>query len=144
MAAAEAFCPELDECPGLSDSQSRAAAPYVTDSAAGMTAIVTGRRTHNAVISMRPETSAAGSDGGFFEDVCSNMRKRGLSTGVVGECVDCRNATPAACYGQRTSAKQGRCICRSSARVGDGVAVVIGGGRQKIYEDVGSLGKNRD
>src|SRR5215470_201105 len=46
---------------GLSDTST--ASQWVTDSAAGMTAIVTGRKTHNGVLSQGPDAERGKKDG---------------------------------------------------------------------------------
>ncbi len=128
---------------GLSDTSPALA--YVTDSAAGMTAIVTGKKTHNGIISMGPETVRGKSDGGALKTVLEYAEEHGLSTGVVSN-VSIADATPAACYGHANDrAKQGDLYLQIfEPRFGDGVDVVIGGGRKRIYEDVTKVGKNLD
>ena len=128
---------------GLSDTSPALA--YVTDSAAGMTAIVTGRKTHNGVISMDASTVRGKSDGAVLKTVLEYAEERGLSTGVVSN-VSIADATPAACYGHSNDrAKQaGIYLQIFSPRFGDGVDIVIGGGRKKIYGDVTAMGKNLD
>jgi len=128
---------------GLSDTSP--ALNYVTDSAAGMTAIVTGRKTHNGVISMGPDTVRGKSDGAILKTVLEYAEERGLSTGVVSN-VSIADATPAACYGHANDrAKQGELYMQIfSPRFGDGVDIVIGAGRKRVYDDAAKLGKNLD
>ncbi len=128
---------------GLSDTSPATA--YVTDSAAGMTAIVTGKKTHNGIISMGPETVRGQSDGGALKTVLEYAEEHGLSTGVVSN-VSIADATPAACYGHANDrAKQGDLYLQIfEPKFGDGVDVVIGGGRKRIYDDVTKVGKNLD
>src|SRR5690242_6487476 len=59
---------------GLSDTSSSAS--WVTDSAAGMTAIVTGRKTTNGTLSQSPS-------GDLFKTILEYAEEHGLSTGVV-------------------------------------------------------------
>ncbi len=128
---------------GLSDTST--ASSWVTDSAAGMTAIVTGRKTHNGVISMGPETVRGKSDGPVLKTVLEYAEERGLSTGVVSN-VSIADATPAACYGHANDrGKQGTLYLQIfDAKFGDGVDVVLGGGRKQVYTDVEKQGKNLD
>jgi alkaline phosphatase len=128
---------------GLSDTSTASA--YVTDSAAGMTAIVTGKKTHNGVISMGADTVRGKADGGQLKTVLEYAEERGLSTGVVSN-VSIADATPAACYGHANDrAKQGDLYLQIfSPKFGDGVDVVLGAGRKRIYDDVKSIGKNLD
>src|SRR5262245_58045361 len=46
----------IQSWPNIALSETSAASSWVTDSAAGMTAIMTGVKTHNAVISQGPDT----------------------------------------------------------------------------------------
>ena len=128
---------------GLSDTSP--AQTYVTDSAAGMTAIVTGHKTHNGVISMDASTARGKADGGVLKTVLEYAEEQGLSTGVVSN-VSIADATPAACYGHANDrAKQGDIYLQIfSPKFGDGVDVVLGGGRKRIYDDVKTLGKDLD
>jgi alkaline phosphatase len=128
---------------GLSDTSP--AATYVTDSAAGMTAIVTGKKTHNGIISMGPDTVRGKADGAPLKTVLEYAEEHGLSTGVVSN-VSIADATPAACYGHANDrALQGDLYLQIFApRFGDGVDVVLGAGRKRIYDDVKKVGKNLD
>lgn len=128
---------------GLSDTST--ASSYVTDSAAGMTAIVTGQKTHNGVISMGPDSVRGKSDGAVLKTLLEYAEEKGLSTGVVSN-VSIADATPAACYGHANDrAKQGDLYLQIfSPKFGDGVDVVLGAGREKIYGDVEKLGKSLD
>jgi alkaline phosphatase len=126
---------------GLSDTSP--AVNFVTDSAAGMTAIVTGQKTHNGVISMDAATVRGKQDGALLKTLLEYAEERGLSTGVVSN-VSIADATPAACYGHANDrAKQAELYQQIfTPRFGDDV--VIGGGRKKIYDDTKKLGKDLD
>lgn len=128
---------------GLSDTST--ASSFVTDSAAGMTAIVTGQKTHNGVISMGPDTARGKSDGSVLKTVLEYAEEKGLSTGVVSN-VSIADATPAACYGHANDrGLQGELYLQIfSPKFGDGVDVVLGAGRKKIYGDVEKSGKSLD
>ncbi len=128
---------------GLSDTST--ASSYVTDSAAGMTAIVTGQKTHNGVISMGPNSVRGKSDGSVLKTVLEYAEEKGLSTGVVSN-VSIADATPAACYGHANDrAMQGDLYLQIfDSKYGDGVDVVLGAGRKKIYGDVEKIGKSLD
>ena len=128
---------------GLSDTSPALA--YVTDSAAGMTAIVTGHKTHNGVISQDATTVRGKTDGAVLKTVLEYAEERGLSTGVVSN-VSIADATPAACYGHSNDrAKQAQIYLQIfDPKFGDGIDIVIGGGRKKIYGDVKTLGKDLD
>lgn len=111
---------------GLSDTSSRNR--WVSDSAAGMTAIMTGHKTDNGMVSVVPAQG-----GGaprpvqtFFE----HAEQRGLSTGVVTN-MPIWDATPAACYAHAASRKDKAAIFAQllSPRFGNGVDIVVGRGR---------------
>src|SRR3954466_10491493 len=80
---------------GLSDTST--ASEWVTDSAAGMTAIVTGQKTHNGVLSQAADSVRAQKDGAPVKTILEYAEERGLSTGVMTN-VNIADATPAACY----------------------------------------------
>ncbi|MCC6294786.1 MAG: alkaline phosphatase [Bryobacterales bacterium] len=128
---------------GLSDTSP--AGGLVTDSAAGMTAIVTGQKTHNGVISMDASTVKGKTDGVSLKTLLEYAEEHGLSTGVVSN-VSIADATPAACYGHANDrGKQAELYQQIfKPRFGDGVDVVLGGGRKKIYGDTKKLGVDLD
>jgi len=66
---------------GLSDTST--AAEWVSDSAAGMTAIVTGRKTRNGVISQGPDAVRGKQDGTALKTILEYAEERGLSTAVI-------------------------------------------------------------
>ncbi len=127
----------------LSDTST--ASNWVTDSAAGMTAIVTGVKTHNGVVSQGPDTIRGKQDGTPLKTVLEYAEQRGLSTGVLSN-VNITDATPAACYSQANNrSKFGEIFLQIfKPRFGDGVDVVIGVGRKPISERLADLGKTLD
>lgn len=128
---------------GLSDTS--AAAEWVTDSAAGMTAIVTGRKTRNGVISQGPDAVRGKQDGTVLKTILEYAEERGLSTAVVSN-MSMVDATPAACYAHANNRSMAGEIALqiASPRFGDGVDMVIGGGRKAIYAATEKLGANLD
>jgi alkaline phosphatase len=124
---------------GLMDTS--AASNWVTDSAAGMTAIVTGHKTHNGVISQGVDAVRGKKDGTQLKTILEYAEERGLSTGVVSDrpIVD---ATPAACYAHVNDRRKAGEIFLQALRpaYGDGVDVAIGPGRQAIFEGTRKLG----
>ncbi|MCC6367956.1 MAG: alkaline phosphatase [Bryobacterales bacterium] len=111
---------------GLSDTS--AANSWVTDSAAGMTAIVTGHKVNNGVLSQAP-------DGTPYKTILEYAEEHGLSTGVVSNMA-MADATPAACYSHVDSRKKFGEIFPQiwKPRFGDGVDLVLGGGKKRILE----------
>ncbi|MBB4857559.1 alkaline phosphatase [Novosphingobium chloroacetimidivorans] len=108
---------------GLSDTSSTDR--WVTDSAAGMTAIMTGRKTGNGVVSMAP-----GPGGAPLKTLLEYAEERGLSTGVVTN-MKIWDATPAACYAHAASRKSKDEIFAQMLRprFGNGVDILLGKGK---------------
>jgi alkaline phosphatase len=129
------------QLPQIGLSECSAADDWVNDSAAGMTAIVTGTRTNNGVISQGPEAVRGETDGAPLKTILEYAEERGLATGVVSNS-PMADATPAACYAHANDRnKTGEIFAQIlSPRFGDGVDVVIGPGRVPILEGTQELG----
>ena len=126
---------------GLSDTSP--VGRWVTDSAAGMTAIVTGQKTLNGVISEGPNVVRGEKDGAVLKTILEYAEEHGLSTGVMSN-VSIADATPAACYAHANDrAKWGDIFSQIfSPRFGDGVDVVFGPGRKRIWASATENGKD--
>lgn len=70
---------------------------WVTDSAAGMTAIVTGHKTDNGFLSLKP-ADAAGGRATVLKTILEHAEERGLSTGIVTNDGFIASATSAALF----------------------------------------------
>jgi alkaline phosphatase len=116
---------------GLSDTTT--ASQIVTDSAAGMTAIVTGEKTHNGVISQSATAVRKKSDGAPLKTILEHAEERGLATGVITNDA-LTGATPAATYAKANDRGMTAHIFQQifTPRFGDGVDVMMGGGRPAI------------
>src|SRR5439155_5581742 len=103
------------------------ASAWVTDSAAGMTAIVTGRKTHKGVLSESASAVRGKRDGEPLKTILEYAEERGLSTGVVTNS-SAASATPAACYAHVNDRKRvGEIFAQVlSPQFGDGVDVIVG------------------
>lgn len=128
---------------GLSDTST--ASDWVSDSAAGMTAIVTGVKTHNGVISQGPDAVRRQKDGTPLKTILEYAEEQGLSTGVVTNKT-VTDATPAACYAHANDRKQYARIFQQllAPRFGDGVDVLIGPGRQEVEQALRKEGMGID
>lgn len=117
---------------GLSDTSP--VGKWVTDSAAGMTAIVTGQKTFNGMISQSADGRRGEVDGKPLKTILEYAEEKGLSTGVMTN-VSIADATPAACYAhQNERGNWGEIFAQIfSPRFGDGVDVVFGNGRERIW-----------
>lgn len=127
--------------PHLALMETSAASGWVTDSAAGMTAIVTGHKTHNGVISQSDSAVRRKKDGEPLKTILEYAEEKGLSTGVVSNS-SVASATPAACYAHANDRdKDGEIFAQIlKPRFGDGVDVVIGPDREEILEATKALG----
>jgi alkaline phosphatase len=130
----------LHTLPNLGLSETSSASNWVTDSAAGMTAIVTGRKTHNGVISQAEDSERGVKDGALLKTILEYAEEHGLATGVVTNS-PAADATPAACYAHSNDrGKWGEIFAQIlRPRFGDGVDIVIGGGRDQILKQTTEL-----
>jgi len=129
----------IQRMPHIGLSETSSTDSWVTDSAAGMTAIVTGRKVGNGVLSLAPGVDAT-AEGTPLKTILEYAEERGLSTGVISN-VNMADATPAACYSHVDSRKKFGEIFEQvwNPRFGDGVDLVIGNGRKKILESTAEL-----
>lgn len=128
---------------GLSDTTS--ASGFVTDSAAGMTAIVTGQRTNNGVIAQSAAGQRGVRDGEPLKSILEYAEEHGLSTGIItNDAVT--GATPAALYAKANDRAEMAVIFQQvfTPRVGDGVDVMIGAGRPAIARSLAATGGTLD
>ncbi len=109
---------------GLMDTSS--ASSWVTDSAAGMTAIMTGHKTNNGVVSQSDAAVRGKKDGEPLKTILEYAEERGLSTGVISNG-GVTGATPAVCYAHNNDRNHGMEIAAEllKPRFEDGVDVVI-------------------
>ncbi len=121
--------------PYMALSDTSPAGNLVTDSAAGMTAIVTGVKTQNGVISQGPDAEKGKKDGRVLKTILEYAEEHGLATGVVSN-MNITDATPAACYSHSNNRSNSAEIFAQifTPRFGDGVDVVLGAGRKAVLE----------
>ena len=128
---------------GLSDTTSTP--NFVTDSAAGMTAIVTGQKTRNGFIAQSASGERGVRDGEPLKSILEHAEERGLSTGVItNDAVT--GATPAALYAKANDRAATAIIFAQifAPRFGDGVDVMIGAGRPAIAKALAARGMDPD
>jgi alkaline phosphatase len=123
----------IHSMPHIALAETSSASRWVTDSAAGMTAIVTGHKTHNGVIAQSAAAVRGTQDGEPLKTILEHAEERGLSTGVISNS-SVLSATPAACYAHvNDRRKEGEILGHLlKPRFGDGVDVVIGNGRRNV------------
>jgi alkaline phosphatase len=124
---------------GLSDTSS--ASRFVTDSAAGMTAIVSGHKTHNGVVGQSPSGERGARDGVPLKTILEYAEERGLSTGIITNDA-LTGATPAALYAKANDRALNAAIFQQTfvPRFGDGPDVMIGAGRPAITKALAAIG----
>ncbi len=143
-AAIEAGRPQqlfIERMPHLGLMETSSASNWVTDSAAGMTALVTGEKTQNGVVSQSDSALRGERDGHLLPTILEHAEQRGLSTGVVTNS-SLLSATPAACYAHVNDRDDLPRILSQALRprLGDGVDVMIGAGRGETLQAASALG----
>lgn len=135
----------VQQMPRIGLSDTAAAEELVTDSAAGMTAIATGHRTRNGVISESADAVRGQREGAPLKTILEYAEERGLATGIVTND-SLAGATPAALYAHTSERNRTGAIVLQlfEPRFGDGVDVAIGAGRAEILPAVASLGRDLD
>jgi alkaline phosphatase len=123
----------IQQMPNIALSDTSTAKEWVSDSAAGMTAIVTGVKTINGVIAQGPDAVRKQQDGRTLKTILEYAEEKGLSTGVVTN-MTVTDATPASCYAHANDRKQYSRIFQQllDPRFGNGVDVLIGPGRSEV------------
>ena len=131
----------IHSMPHVGLSETSAASTWNTDSAAGMTAIVTGQKTHTGVVSQGPDSERGIRDGTPLKTILEYAEERGLATGVVSNS-PITDATPAACYAHSNDRRKWGEVFSQIVhpRFGDGVDVVIGPGREPIMTQTSEIG----
>lgn len=131
----------IQQWPHLGLSETSPVDAFVSDSANGMSSIVTGVKTRNGVISQGPDVVRGKTDGTPTRTVLEYAEQRGLLTGVV-TTQSIADATPAANYAHSNDRKKWAEIFVQAfaPRFGDGVDVLFGAGRRKIGEQLVAAG----
>jgi alkaline phosphatase len=135
----------IQRMPNVALSDTSTASQIVTDSAAGMTAIVTGQKTQNGVISQSASTVRGKADGAALKTILEYAEEHGLATGLVTND-SLTGATPAALYAHANDRAKSADIFQQAfaPRFGDGVDVMIGPGRAAITKSLASAGIDID
>lgn len=131
--------------PNLGLSDTTPVDQFVSDSANGMSAIMTGVKTRNGVISQSPAAVRGKTDGEPTKTLLEYAEEHGLRTGVVTS-QPVADATPAATYAHSNDrGKWGEIFQQAFApRYGDGVDVLFGTGRAKIGQQLAASGTGFD
>jgi alkaline phosphatase len=131
----------IQQLPHIALMDTSAADNWVTDSAAGMSAIVTGQKTRNGVISQSANAVRGRQDGEALQTILEHAEQRGLSTGVITN-MSITDATAAACYAHSNDRNASGAIFGQifTPLFGDGVDVVIGAGRDQVLAATAKAG----
>ena len=135
----------IQKMPNIALMDTSTAGNWVTDSAAGMTAIVTGRKTQNGVLSQADDAVRGKQDGARLKTILEYAEERGLSTGVItNDAVT--GATPAACYAHSNNRSDTAGIIAQlgTPLAGNGVDLVLGPGRSAIHKATAAAGLDLD
>jgi alkaline phosphatase len=135
----------IQQMPHIGLMDTSAVDAWVTDSAAGMTAIVTGQKTDNGVISQSADAVRGKVDGAVLQTILEHAEERGLSTGLITN-MNIADATPAACYAHSNDrSKTGEIFAQlAKPRFGDGPEVIVGAGRSAVLRATTALGIDID
>lgn len=133
----------IQQWPHLGLSETSPVDAFVSDSANGMSAIMTGVKTRNGVISQAPDAVRGQKDGAPAKTILEYAEERGLLTGVITNR-SIADATPAATYAHSNDrSKWGEIFPQAFApRFGDGVDFVFGAGRKEIGEQLTARGSS--
>lgn len=145
MAYGEPLKLHIQQWPHLGLSETSPVDQFVSDSANGMSSIMTGVKTRNGVISQSPSAVRGQHDGEPTKTLLEYAEERGLRTGVIST-QSIADATPAATYAHSNDrGKWGEIFPQAfSPRFGDGVDVMFGAGRRKIGEQLAAAGSSFD
>ena len=123
----------LQRMPHIALSDTSPVGAIVSDSAAGMTAIVTGQKTRNGVIAQDATVERGKKDGAPLKSLLEYAEEHGLATGVITNDA-LTGATPAALYAKANDRASAAVIFQQifTPRFGDGPDVMIGAGRAAI------------
>ena len=123
----------IQRMPHIGLSETSTASQLVTDSAAGMTAIVTGQRTHNGVVGQSAKAVRGKVDGEPLKTILEYAEERGLSSGIITDDA-ITGATPASLYAKANNRSMTAAIFKQifEPQYGDGVDIMISAGRGNI------------
>lgn len=119
--------------PHLGLSETSPVDEFVSDSANGMSSIITGIKTRNGVISEAADAVRRERDGAPTKSVLEYAEEHGLATAMI-TTQSIADATPAATYAHANDrGKWGEIFPQAFApRFGDGVDILFGAGREKL------------
>jgi alkaline phosphatase len=135
----------IQRMPHIALSDTTPAGGFVTDSAAGMTAIVTGQKTRNGVVGQSASAQRRVRDGEPLKTILEYAEEKGLSTGIITNDA-LTGATPASLYAKANDRGMTAVIFQQAftPRFGDGPEVMIGAGRPAIARALTAINLDLD
>lgn len=137
----------IQSFPGVALSDTSTATQWVTDGGAGATAIATGVKTNNGILSESSSAIKDQRDGEILKTFFEYAREHGLSTGAVSN--DDRqgftNALTAAFFAHNNNRGKSGEIFEEMITPrdgGKGLNVAYSGGRQDVLKQVAAMGKD--
>jgi alkaline phosphatase len=136
----------LQKMPNLALADSSSAREWVTDAAAAATAMATGVKSRNGVMSQTASAVKDVRDGDTLKTILEYAEERGLSTGIVAN--DDRTgvtiAAASAFYAHTNNRQRSADIFQQllHPKFGNGVDVVIGTGLRWISAESAKMGRN--
>lgn len=135
----------IQSAPGVALADTSTATQWVTDGGAGATAIATGVKTNNGVLSESSSAVKDQKDGQILKTLFEYAREHGLSTGAVSndERQGVTNALTAAFFAHNNNrGKSGEIFEEmiSPRDGGEGVDIAYSGGRSGVLKQVSAMG----
>lgn len=136
----------IQSFPGVALADTSTATQWVTDGGAGATAIATGVKTNNAVLSQSSSAVKDQKDGEILKTFFEYAREHGLSTGAVSndERSGVTNALTAAFFAHNNNrGKSGEIFEEMIApKSGEGLDVAISSGRGDVFRQTMAMGRD--
>jgi len=134
----------IQSFPGVALADTSTATQWVTDGSAGATAIATGVKTNNAILSQSSSAVRDQKDGEILKTFFEYAREHGLSTGAVSndERSGVTNALTAAFFAHNNDrGKSGEIFEEMIApKNGEGVDVAISSGHKDVFKQTVAMG----
>ncbi len=137
----------IQSLPGVALADTSTATQWVTDGSAGATAIATGVKTNNAILSESSLAVRDQKDGEILKTFFDYAREHGLSTGAISndERQGFTNALTAAFFAHNNDRSKSGEIFEEMVAPRDGGAginIAYSGGRKDVLKQVTSMGRD--
>ena len=133
----------IQRMPRLAMAETATADEWVTDAAAAATAMATGRKTVNGVVSQSAQAQKGKRDGEILKTILEYAEENELATGVISNAGLASGViAPFFAHGNDRGDLSALFIQILSPRFGDGLDVAIGSGRSNILDGANALGRD--